>query len=110
MHWGCLRNEVEWEKRGEGEGGGGEKEETEPGRSHSYATRHDESLSFGDPCLRLRFTRPSNDLASPLFERVQDDECDILPIPEKPRRETGTHRPRTSYLHYGAISRGTLIT
>lgn len=31
------------EERGRGE------EETEPGRSHSYATRHDESLSFGDP-------------------------------------------------------------
>lgn len=98
MHWGYLNNGGEREEETR-------EEEAEPGRSHSYATRHNELLSFGDPACgsvsRSAFKRPG----SPLFERIQDDEHGIWTTLEKPRHLTGTQR---MYIN-GAISRGTFV-
>lgn len=70
--------------------------------------RHNELLSFGDPACgsvsRSAFKRPG----SPLFERIQDDECGIWTTLEKPKHETETEA-LSIYVHDGAISRGTFV-
>lgn len=62
VHWSCLKNEAEWEEETM-------EQETEPGRSHSYATRHDELLSFGNPARGFASRSAFEWSGSPLFER-----------------------------------------